>query len=145
MRMGGFYERLVGVVKGSLKNGLFKDNINKEELVTPGHFCISRGSSQNQPHTYQSGDVKNFEALFSNHLLFGSTLTTFPIQHDDQEPVQLPNFKLLINPKILYSIQMIKLICFITWSHQLIDLMSHMTRSKRITASLGVTRLKVME
>ena len=74
--MGGFYERLFGLTKNSLRKVLGKSLINLNELRTI--IVEIEGGLNDRPLTYVSNDVENLSALTPSHLLFGHRLDSFP-------------------------------------------------------------------
>ena len=83
---GGFYERLVGVVKKCLKLCMHNKTFNYDDIVT----LLSEVSSRvnNRPLCYLSSNRESIEALTPNHLLFGYTIDCMPPlepHEDDQD------------------------------------------------------------
>ena len=73
---GGFYERMVGVVKGCLRKSLFKKLLSWDELVTllmEIEQCVN-----NRPLTYISSALPDVEPLTPNHLLKGEVTQIMP-------------------------------------------------------------------
>ena len=73
---GGFYERLVGVVKGCLRKTLFKKLLSWDELVTlllEVEQCVN-----NRPLTYVTSELPDLVALTPNHLLKGEATRIMP-------------------------------------------------------------------
>ena len=73
---GGFYERLIGVIKGCLKKTLFKKRVGIEDLYTIVAEVESRVN--NRPLTYVSDDIDELEALTPSHLNCGRRLKSVP-------------------------------------------------------------------
>ena len=83
--MGGFYERLVGVVKRALKLALFRKNVSEDELQTL--LAEIEQLVNNRPHTYIDEDIDNPVPLTPSHL-HGRRLKSFPtaVLQDEQDP-----------------------------------------------------------
>ena len=78
---GGFYERLIGLVKKTLYKVMNKKKATWDELVTllrGAQVCVN-----NRPLTYVSADNPLEEPLTPNHLIRGRRIDTFP-------PIVLP-------------------------------------------------------
>ena len=73
---GGFYERMVGIVKSCLRKVLFKRKVNVEDLYTV--IAEVENRVNNRPLTYISDDINELEALTPSHLLYGRRLETIP-------------------------------------------------------------------
>ena len=84
--MGGFYERIVGVVKRALKLALFRKNVSEDELQTLLAEIEQRVN--NRPLTYIDEDIDNPIPLTPSHLLHGRRLEAFPtaIFHGEEDP-----------------------------------------------------------
>ena len=81
---GGFYERLIGVVKSCLKKVLFKKKVSIEDLYTIVAEVESRVN--NRPLTYISDDIDELEALTPSHLICGRRLKSLPsVTHAAEE------------------------------------------------------------
>lgn len=74
---GGFYERLIGVIKGCLKKTLFKKRVSIEDLYTIVAEVENRVN--NRPLTYVSDDINELEALTPSHLICGRRLKSIPL------------------------------------------------------------------
>ena len=74
--MGGFYERLVAVVKQALRLALFRCHVTEDEL----HTLLAEVEQRvnNRPLTYIDDDVNNPIPLTPAHLLYGRRLESFP-------------------------------------------------------------------
>ena len=73
---GGFYERIVGVVKGCLRKSLFKKLLSWDDLVTllmEIEQCVN-----NCPLTYISSALPDISVLTTNHLLKGEIIQIMP-------------------------------------------------------------------
>ena len=73
---GGFYERLIGVVKGCLRKVLFKRQIDLDDLRTLITEIECRVN--NRPLTYVMTNLDEPEALTPSHLLYGYRLNSLP-------------------------------------------------------------------
>ena len=62
---GGFYERLIGVIKSCLKKALFKKRVSIEDLYT--FIAEVENRVNNRPLTYISDDIDELEALTPSH------------------------------------------------------------------------------
>ena len=84
--MGGFYERLVGVVKWVLRLALLRRHITEDEL----HTLVAEVEQRvnNRPLTYIDDDVNSPIPLTPAHLLYGRRLEGFPsvITCDKEDP-----------------------------------------------------------
>ncbi len=81
---GGFWERLVGLTKNSLKKVLGKANVSLEELQTIS--TETEAILNDRPLTYVSSELKDEEPLTPSHLLYGRRITTLPhpLYEDDE-------------------------------------------------------------
>lgn len=73
---GGFYERMVGIVKGCLRKSLFKKTLTWDDLVTlliEVEQCVN-----NRPLTYVTSELPELVALTPNHLLKGEVTQMMP-------------------------------------------------------------------
>ena len=73
---GGFYERMVGIVKGCLQKSLFKRFLSWDELVTvllEVEQCVN-----NRPLTYVASELPDLLPLTPNHLLKGEITRIMP-------------------------------------------------------------------
>ena len=77
---GGFYERLIGITKISLKKALFCRKVSEDELRTM--LCEIEQRINNRPLTYISDDVDSPMPLTPSHLLYGRRLEMFPALTD---------------------------------------------------------------
>ena len=92
---GGFYERLIGVVKSCLKKVLFKRKVSIEDLYTLVAEIENRVN--NRPLTYISDDIDELEALTPSHLICGRRLKTVPLvtqAADESDPSYLDHREL---------------------------------------------------
>ena len=73
---GGFYERLIGVVKGCLKKILFRKPVDMDDL----HTIITEVECRvnNRPLTYVLNSLDEPESLTPSHLLCGYRLDSLP-------------------------------------------------------------------
>jgi len=79
---GGFYERLIGIVKNSLKKVLGKSLINFEEMNTV--LAEIEGVTNSRPLTYISEEEYS-ENLTPNHLIYGRNITASQCNISDIE------------------------------------------------------------
>ena len=73
---GGFYERMVGLVKGCLRKSIFKKTLTWDELVTvllEVEQCVN-----NRPLTYVASELPDLIPLTPNHLLKGEITRIMP-------------------------------------------------------------------
>ena len=73
---GGFYERMIGVVKRCLRKVLHNKRVTIEELRTL--LVEIEARVNNRPLTYIQEDIDEPEALTPNHLLQGSLIDIIP-------------------------------------------------------------------
>ena len=71
---GGFYERLIGVVKSSLRKVLFKRQITFDELLTL--VAEIEMKVNNRPLTYIDSELTQCEPLTPSHLMYGYRLNS---------------------------------------------------------------------
>ena len=86
---GGFYERLIGVVKGCLRKAIYKRTLNWDDLVTVLYEieqCVN-----NRPLTYVESEKQDLQPLTPNHLLRGTTVQVMPsvVSEDRHDPLYL--------------------------------------------------------
>lgn len=100
----GFYERLIGIMKGCLKKCLYKKCATTLELHTILTEIEVRMS--NHPLRYQTDDINDAVPLTPAHLLCGHTIETFTITpcHDDYSPVEITHEKLIAREQQLNKI-----------------------------------------
>ena len=95
---GGFFERLIGVVKGSLSKALYKRKVSFDELQTL--LCEIQALVNNRPLTYVS-ESRDEECLTPNRLLYGRNIVIAPPLNelvDDEIP-----YKENIDLRLQYS------------------------------------------
>lgn len=80
--MGGFYERLIGVVKSCLRKVLFKRKISEDELRTILTEVEMR--INNRPLTYIDDDINHPQPLTPAHLIYGRRLQPMPVDLEDK-------------------------------------------------------------
>ena len=73
---GGFYERLVGIVKDGLRLAMYRRVVDYDELVTLLKEVMTRVN--NRPLTYLGSDLEDIEAFTPNHLLYGRMINPLP-------------------------------------------------------------------
>ncbi|XP_074653597.1 uncharacterized protein LOC141907755 [Tubulanus polymorphus] len=87
---GGFYERLIGLVKNITKKVLGRALLTYDELNT---FLIEVESHLNdRPLTYLTSDVSDLEALTPSMLMFGHRITGLPQPSVRDYELNDPNF-----------------------------------------------------
>ena len=84
---GGFYERLIRVVKGCLKKVMYRRMLDWDELVTvllEIEQCIN-----NRPLTYVESELADLQPLTPNHLLLGRPTQIMPsvVTEDVDDPM----------------------------------------------------------
>lgn len=85
---GGFWERLIGLTKLSLKKVLGKTNISLEELQTI--LTEIEAVLNDRPLTYPSSELDDEHPLTPSHLLYGRKITTLPYYTYDDNVVTDP-------------------------------------------------------
>ncbi|MEL6606114.1 MAG: reverse transcriptase domain-containing protein [Cyanobacteria bacterium J06614_10] len=87
--MGGFYERLVGVVKSCLRKTLFKRTVGWNDLVTI--LLEVEQIVNNRPLTYMESELPDLRPLTPNHLLKGGAVRIMPpvVTSDRLDPLYL--------------------------------------------------------
>ena len=83
---GGFWERLIGLTKMSLKKVLGRANISLlmlETLVTEIEALLN-----DRPLTYVSSDVQDAEPLTPAHLLYGRKIITLPYEQVEDDELE---------------------------------------------------------
>ena len=73
---GGFWERLIGLTKTTIKKVLGRSFITLEALQTL--VVEIKAVLNDRPLTYLSADVADLEPLTPSHLLYGRRITTYP-------------------------------------------------------------------
>lgn len=86
---GGFYERMIGVVKRCLRKALHNRRVSVDELHTL--LVEIEARINNRPLTYLQENIDEPEALTPNHLLFGSTIDVIP-PFINKERIKDPDF-----------------------------------------------------
>jgi hypothetical protein len=81
---GGFWERLIGLTKNSLKKVLGRANGTLEELQTIS--SETEAILNDRPLTHVSSELEDAEPLTPSHLLYGRRITTLPhpLYEDDE-------------------------------------------------------------
>ena len=74
---GGFFERLVGLTKGTLRKALYRKSITEEELITV--LSEVEQHLNNRPLTYIDDDLNHPSPLTPAHLLYGRRLESHQI------------------------------------------------------------------
>ena len=86
---GGFWERLIGLTKKSLKKILGRSFVTVSELQT---IVVEIEAILNdRPLTYLSSDVQDNEPLTPSHLLYGRRITSLPYP-DNGDELEDPNY-----------------------------------------------------
>ena len=80
---GGFYERLIGVVKHCLRLAMFRRSLTYDEMVTTLQEVMTRVN--NRPLTYLGNSTDDLEALTPNHLLVGRPIETLPVLTEEED------------------------------------------------------------
>ena len=76
---GGFWERMIGMTKTSIKKTLGRSLVTFEELQT---LLVEIEARLNcRPLTYSSGDINDSVPLTPSHLIFGRRLDHLPLVH----------------------------------------------------------------
>ena len=86
---GGFWERLIGLTKTSLKKTLGRTYATLESLQTI--VVEIEGLLNDRPLTYVSSDANDLEPITPSHLLHGRRIVTLPHSTTEDE-VRDPNF-----------------------------------------------------
>ena len=90
---GGFYERLVGVVKRCIHVCMHLKTFTYDDMVTLLKEAMAR--INNRPLTYIGSSLDSLDPLTPNHLLFGHTIDVLPpIEYKGDEDNYLPRSSL---------------------------------------------------
>ena len=84
---GGFYERMIGLMKRRLKKTIGRDSLNAVELATM--LTEIEATLNSRPLTYTYGDIDDGPPLTPSHFLCGHRLLALPCTEED--PEYLPN------------------------------------------------------
>jgi hypothetical protein len=87
---GGFYERLVGVVKSCMRKALMNRVLNLDDLKTL--IVEIEARVNNRPLTYASDDIRDQEPITPSHLLYGRRMNSLPAVSSSPE-LKDPTFK----------------------------------------------------
>ena len=88
---GGFWERLIGFTKSTIKKILSRAAVNQCTLQT---IVVGVEAILNdRPLTYVSSDIKDEEALTPAHLLFGRRITSLPHPLVESDEVSDPTYQ----------------------------------------------------
>ena len=87
---GGYWERLIGLTKASIKKTLGRAHITLTALQTI--IVEVEALLNDRPLTYMSDDISDPEPLTPAHLLHGRRLTRLPYEHATVEELQDPNY-----------------------------------------------------
>ena len=80
---GGFYERLIGVVKNCLRLSMYRQSFTYDEMVTMLQEVMARVN--NRPLTYIGNSIEDLEPLTPNHLLVGHPIDVLPPLTEEEE------------------------------------------------------------
>ena len=90
-RYGGFWERLIGLTKSTIKKVLGRAAVN---LCTLQTIVVEVEAILNdRPLTYVSSDIKDAEALTPSHLLYGRQITSLPHPLVESDEVSDPTYQ----------------------------------------------------
>ena len=93
---GGFYERLIGIVKTCLHKALHKRQVNPVELQTI--LAEVEAVVNNRPLVYVHDDIHAEKALTPAHLLYGRKIRLYPNVEVPVAPLELSdNLELLLS------------------------------------------------
>ena len=87
---GGFWERLIGLTKNTLKKVLGRALITLSDLQTI--IVEIEGILNDRPLTYISADIDDDEALTPSHLLNGRRITLLPRENVNEEDINDPDY-----------------------------------------------------
>ncbi|XP_068705292.1 uncharacterized protein [Montipora foliosa] len=88
---GGFWERLIGLTKSTIKKVLGRAAVN---LCTLQTIVVEVEAILNdRPLTYVSSDIKDAEALTPSHLLYGRRITSLPHPLVESDEVSDPTYQ----------------------------------------------------
>ena len=80
---GGFYERLISIVKDCIHKILYHRKVAPDELSTILTEVETR--INNRPLTYLTDDMSSVESLTPSHLLYARKIQTMPLLTDDDD------------------------------------------------------------
>ena len=87
---GGFWERLIGLTKSSLKKVLGRTFATLSTIQTI--IVEIEGILNDRPLTYMSSDVKDPEPLTPAHLLYGRRIISLPYHSVEEDELNDPDF-----------------------------------------------------
>lgn len=87
---GGFWERLIGLTKSTIKKVLGRASVNLSTLQTI--IVEVEAVLNDRPLTYVSSDINDAEALTPAHLLYGRRITTLPHESVDEDEISDPSY-----------------------------------------------------
>ncbi|XP_077867413.1 uncharacterized protein LOC144356574 [Saccoglossus kowalevskii] len=87
---GGFWERLIGMTKTSLKKVLGRAFVSVDELQTV--LTEIEATLNDRPLTYLSSDSNDLLPLTPSHFLHGRLITTMPYYSVDEEELNDPTY-----------------------------------------------------
>ena len=88
---GGFWERLIGLTKSTLKKILGRTHATLESLQTI--VVEVEGLLNDRPLTYVSSDLDDLEPITPSHLLYGRRIIPLPHCTVEDEEINDPNFQ----------------------------------------------------
>lgn len=97
---GGFYERMIGLVKGCLRKVLFRRKLSLNDLQTILTEVEARVN--NRPLTYQDDSLQQLEPLTPSHLLHGRKLQLHPWNVEDDHYQPQPQTHQSFNQRLTY-------------------------------------------
>ena len=91
---GGFYERMIKVVKLCLRKTLYRKRVNIDELKTV--IVEIQARINNRPLTYITDSLESPEALTPSHLLYGRRIQPFPplVMENTSDPLYIDHKQL---------------------------------------------------
>ena len=86
---GGFWERLIGLTKTSLKKTLGRTHVTLEGLQTV--IVEVEALLNDRPLTYLSSDINDPDPISPSHLLHGRKIVTLPHLRVQEDEIHDPN------------------------------------------------------
>ncbi len=90
--MGGFYERMIGIVKSALRKTIKKKSLSQDQFYTI--LTEIENSVNSRPLCYVSGDIEDPEILTPRHFLTVNPISDLPIlesELDDPDYIPKPS------------------------------------------------------